>query len=144
MDGAKPVSNPCLSNTKLCKDEGDPFSNATLYRNILGALQYATITLSNISFSINKVCQFMHKPTISHWVAVKCILGYLKENINTYLLITQSPNFKLSKFSDADWTRCLDDQKSIGGYAIFLGPNLISWLSHKQCDAAHSSTEVEY
>jgi hypothetical protein len=32
----------------------------------------------------------------------------------------------ISAFSDADWTGCIDDMRSTGGFAIFFGPNLIS------------------
>ncbi|XP_042505672.1 uncharacterized mitochondrial protein AtMg00810-like [Macadamia integrifolia] len=47
-------------------------------------------------------------------------------------------------FSDADWTGSSEEPKSIGGYAIFLGPNLISWNSRKQCIVARSSTKSGY
>lgn len=50
----------------------------------------------------------------------------------------------VSAFSDADWPGCPDDRRSIGGFAVFLGGNLISWCARKQPTVSRSSTEAEY
>jgi hypothetical protein len=50
----------------------------------------------------------------------------------------------VSAFSDIDWAGCSDDKKSTGGFAVFLGPNLISWRAKKQKTVSRSSTEAEY
>jgi hypothetical protein len=50
----------------------------------------------------------------------------------------------VSAFSDVDWAGSSDDRKSIGGFAMFLGPNMISWCAKKQKTSSHSSTEAEY
>ena len=66
---------------KLSKSGNDLFSDPTFYRSAVGALQYTTITRPEISFAVNKVCQFMANPLETHWTAVKRILRYLKGSL---------------------------------------------------------------
>jgi hypothetical protein len=114
-------------NSKLSTLEGDPLGpdHATKYRSMVGALQYLTLTRSDISFSVNKVCQYLHSPTRVHLTAIKMTLQLLKHTIDTGLHIRRSPSTMVSAFSNADWAGCSDDHKSTGGFAVFLGPNLI-------------------
>jgi histone deacetylase 1/2 len=133
---------PLSSSESLSLVQGDPLGpdDSTQYRSIVGALQYLTLTMPDISFSINKVCQFLHAPTTSHWTAVKRILRYIKGNLKTGLTFRRSSSVLLSAFSDADWA----DRKSTGGFAVFFGPNLISWSARKQATVSRLSTEAEY
>ncbi|KAH9725617.1 retrovirus-related pol polyprotein from transposon RE1 [Citrus sinensis] len=55
-----------------------------------------------------------------------------------------SGSLTLSAFSNADWGSDLDDRKSVGGYCIYLGNNLISWSSKKQPIVSRSTAESEY
>jgi len=64
--------------------------------------------------------------------------------MNLGLRIGNSKNMIVSGFSDADWAGCVDDRRSTGGFAIFLGDNLISWSARKQATVSRSSTEAEY
>jgi hypothetical protein len=133
MHKCKPVSTPPATSTKLSVHDGTTLSpqDATRYRSIVGALQYLTLTRPDISYVVNKVCQFLHSSASAHWSAVKRILCFLKHTIDSAFLIRPSSSTLVSVFSDADWAGCNDDRKSTGVFAIFLGPNLISWCAKK-------------
>lgn len=74
MIDAKPVSSPMSASQKLSLLSSAPYSNPSNYRSLVGALQYLSLTQPDISFAINKICQFMRKPTEEYWIAVKQIL----------------------------------------------------------------------
>ena len=86
----------------------------------MGALQYLTLTRPDISYAVNKVCQYLHAPSTTHWTAVKRILRYLKFSEGLGLQITKSSSMLVTAYSDADWAGCPDDRRSTGGFAVFL------------------------
>jgi hypothetical protein len=75
---------------------------------------------------------------------VKQILRYVKGTLDTGLKFGKSSAMGISIFTDADWAGDVDDRRSTGGYAIFVGPNLVSWSSKKQPTVSRSSTGAEY
>jgi histone deacetylase 1/2 len=131
---------------RLSALDGDLLSSddATEYRSLVGELQYLTITRPDLSYSINRVCQFLHAPRDSHMTAVKRILRYLRHTAQFGLHFRSHPSTVLAAFSDADWAGSPDDLRSTGGHAIFFGPNLIAWSARKQATVSRSSTEAEY
>jgi hypothetical protein len=60
------AASPPLSNILSTS-----FSDPTLYRSTMGALQYLSITRPDIAFVVNKVSQFMQDPWDTHWSVVK-------------------------------------------------------------------------
>jgi histone deacetylase 1/2 len=147
MDTANGMSTPMASTLKLSKIGSVPVEDPTLFRSIVGALQYATLTRPEIAFSVNKVCQFLSNPLEEHWKAVKRILRYLSGTLHYGLLIQAAPIHKplsLIGFCDADWASDPDDRRSTSGACIYVGPNLVSWWSKKQSFVARSSAEAEY
>jgi hypothetical protein len=86
----------------------------------------------------------MHSPNTTHLQALKRILRYIKGTIDLDIHLTPCSSLTLHAFSDADWAGCPDDRRSMTGYCIFLGPNLVSWSCKKQPTVARSSAEAEY
>lgn len=82
MLNANPVSSPMVGGEKLFPYGSNPFSDPQLYCQVVGALQYATITRLEMSYTVNRVCQFMHQPLEDHWKVVKRILRYLKGTLD--------------------------------------------------------------
>jgi len=106
---AKPISSPMSNAKPLSAFDGAIFPDLTLFRSTIGSLQYLSITRPDLSFAINRVCQFMHRPTTTHWQVVKRILRYLKHTISHGLLLKRFASTHPGAFSDADWARCPDD-----------------------------------
>jgi hypothetical protein len=93
-----------------------------------------------LAFPVNKVCQFLHSPTTEYMTAVKRILRYLKHTLDIGLKFTKSSSMLVSAFSYSNWAGDGDDRKSTGGFAVYLGRNLISWSAQKQPTVSRSST----
>lgn len=55
---SKPVPTP-LSTHDTFTSEGTPYKEATLYRSLVGALQYLTIACPDLSYVINQASQFI-------------------------------------------------------------------------------------
>jgi hypothetical protein len=146
MDKSKPMDTPMSSVEKLSLHMGVKLGpdDATKYRSIVGALQYLTLTQPDISFAVNKVCQYLHASTTTHWSVVKRILRYIQGTISLGLKLVKTKSLLVSAFSHADWAGYIDDRRSTRGFAIFLGDNLISWTARKQATVSRSSTAAEY
>ncbi|XP_019429729.1 PREDICTED: uncharacterized protein LOC109337252 [Lupinus angustifolius] len=148
MDCVKPSITPMETTCKLSKNDSKLFDNPTLFRLVVGALQYATITRPDLAYSVNKVCQFMSQHLEQHWVAVRRILRYLQgtTTFGIHLKVAAAPTLPihLTALCDADWTTYLDDRKSISGACLFIGPHIITWWSKKRQRISRSSTEGEY
>ena len=142
MQNSKPCPTPLAYGSKLSAYDGAPLSDATEYCSIVGALQYLTLTKPDICYAVNQVCQFMHALTTVHLQAVKRILRYLKGSLG--LTITPGPLTTFFSFSDADWAGCPDSRRSTIGFCVFLGKNLLTWVSKKQPTLSRSSAEAEY
>ena len=144
MLGCKPISTPMIPNLHLSIDEGTPIDNPEMYRSLVGRLMYLTITRPDITYAVNRLCQFSSAPKSPHLQAVYRVLQYIKRTIGQGLFYSTSADLTLKGFADADWNSCRDSRRSTSGLSMFLGDSLISWRSQKQDTVSCSSAEAEY
>nr|GEW05563.1 hypothetical protein [Tanacetum cinerariifolium] len=130
------VSSPMVTTSSLSLDDSTTFSNPVKYRQVVGSLQYVTLSRPDIAFAVNKECQYMHALTKNHWSAVKRILRYLHGTVKHGILIRCSsgstlqdfidlllkgnPDTSLEAFLYAEWAGDSDDRRSTGRFAIYL------------------------
>ncbi|XP_073219765.1 uncharacterized protein [Cicer arietinum] len=142
--GSKPCSTPMDANLKLSISTGQPLSNATVFRKVIGQLLYLTNTRPDISFAIVRLSQFLSAPTDLHLQAAFRIVRFIKNNPGKGLFFPARSSFQIKGFCNFDWGACQDTRRSVTGFCFFLGDSLISWKSEKQSIVSRSSSEAEY
>jgi hypothetical protein len=87
MSKCKSVSTLLATMVKLSITTGEQLKEeeASQYRSIVGGQQYLMLTQPDISFVVNKVCQFLHSPTTLHVEAIKRILRYVQGTLKVGL-----------------------------------------------------------
>ncbi|XP_052114058.1 uncharacterized mitochondrial protein AtMg00810-like [Arachis duranensis] len=117
---------PMVASSKLPANDSSHFEDPKLFRSIAEAFQYLTLTRPDLTFAVSKICQYMHNPTVNHWRVLKRILRYIEGSMDQGLLFTACTDFRLFAFSNTDWGANADDRKSVTGYCVYLGTNLIA------------------
>nr|CAN60149.1 hypothetical protein VITISV_016363 [Vitis vinifera] len=125
MLDCKSIDTPMDPNVKLVLGQGEPLEDPGRYRRLVGKLNYLTITRPDIYFPISVIAIGMPTPG----------QGVLYENRG---------HTQVVGYTDADWAGSPTNRRSISGYYVFIGGNLISWKSKKQDVVARSSAEAEY
>ncbi|XP_026429328.1 uncharacterized protein LOC113325347 [Papaver somniferum] len=141
---SKTSKTPLELNVKLNPIDGKALSDPTLYRQLVGSINYLTITRPDISYAVHVVSQFMSAPRTTHFAAIIRILRYIKGTLYQGLQFSSKSDLRLHTYTDSDWAGDVTDRRSTSGYCIFLGNSLISWHSKKQSVVSRSSVEAEY
>ena len=139
MNGVKLVATTsCQFNSNA------PHIDSSLYRSLVGSLQYLALTCPDVAFFVNRLAQHLHAPNAYHFQALKCVLRYLKAIIQPGIHLKHSSSLHLHAYCDADQAGDAIDHHSTTTYVAYIGHSPISQASQKQRSVAKSSTEVEY
>lgn len=144
MTSCKPCSTPVDTSSKLSAAVGAAVADPTAYRSMAGALQYLTFTRPDIAYAVQQICLHMHDPREGHLNLVKRVLRYIEGTLCHGILLSASSPHELTAYSDADWAGCPDTRRSMSGFCVFLGSNLLSWSAKRQPTVSRSSAEAEY
>lgn len=74
MEDYKPVGTPMCTRLKLTKDDESKEVDQTLYRSMIGKLQYVVHTRLYIALVVGIVARFSAKPKENHMMAIKRIM----------------------------------------------------------------------
>ncbi|GKB58671.1 ribonuclease H-like domain-containing protein [Tanacetum coccineum] len=113
-------------------------------KKIMGKLIYLTITRPDITFDVHNLSQFMHAPCQSHLKLAFHVLRYLKGSPGTGISFKHCNDLSLSAYVNSDWAKWKITQKSVIGYVVYMGMNLVSWKSKKHYVIAKSSAKSKY
>lgn len=102
MKNRSGTSTPLSTTHKLLKSKVVTFPNPTLYRSIVGALQYAILIRPEIFFAVNKLSQFMSQPLEPHWLSYKRILRCINETLYFRLEFKKLDRTDLEACTDAN------------------------------------------
>lgn len=114
------------SQIKLLPIMDNPLQDPTIYKQLIGKLNFLVHTRPYLSFSIQYLSQFNKSPSQAHHKATTHVLHYLKGTINRSLYFNDQQNFKLEAFCDSDWAAFPITRRLVSGYYITFGGTPIS------------------
>ena len=114
------------ANAKLTSDPSSKSVDVTLYKSMIGCLQYLTASRPNIVFSVGVCSRFQSNPKVSHLNTVKRIIKYIGGTCDYGLFYSKESNLSLTGFSDSDWAGNVDDRKSTTGGCFYVEANLVA------------------
>lgn len=127
---------------KLSADEGELYSDPSVYRCLVGKLNFLIHTRPDLSYSAQYLSRYLQSPRISHYEALIHVLKYVASKSGQGILLQGDEQLTLQAYSD--WGACVESRMSVSGYILLLGKSPMSWKSKKQSVVSRSSYEAMY
>ncbi|KAD2804707.1 hypothetical protein E3N88_38084 [Mikania micrantha] len=89
-------------------------------------------TRPDITYIAGTLGHYQTNPGLDHWKAAKKVFRYLQGTKDFKLTYRISDNLKVVGYSDSDFAKCEDNNKSTLGYIFMVAGRPISWKNHKQ------------
>lgn len=112
-----PARVPCNSSFSDIQKDADEKPTSQPYSALIGMLQWvANGTRPDIQFAVNRLSQFLSRPSDNHWRAAQHVLSYLNTTKHLRLRLGSATNERLHGYSDSDWASTVEDRRSTTGW----------------------------
>ncbi|CAA7058648.1 unnamed protein product [Microthlaspi erraticum] len=128
----------------LALSQSPLLENPEQYRRLVGKLIYLAATRPDLAYAVHILSQFMQHPRHDHWIALMCVIRYLKGTPGQGVFLKSDCDLRLHGWCDSDYAGCPLTRRSLSGWLMQLGSSPISWQTKKQDVVSRSSAEAEY
>ena len=102
MEDSKLVSTPMVIRHKILKNDESHEVNQTLYRYMIGNLQYVVHRKPDIALAVGIVARFSINPKENHMMIINRIMRYLKGIEEYGLYYKKNEKFELKAYTNVD------------------------------------------
>jgi hypothetical protein len=114
------------------------------FKSLVGCLLYPSQWCRpDLAYAVGALSQVMAGASQEQWNMGLNVVKYLKGARNLELTYRKHGSMDMIGYADSDFANDKSDGKSIYGYAVFVGGNVVSWRSKKAQTTATSTTIAE-
>nr|KAJ0216961.1 hypothetical protein LSAT_V11C300121740 [Lactuca sativa] len=100
------VQMPLPYKLKLNPLMEKPLSDPTLYRQLIGKLNFLLHTRPDTAFAVQYLSQFNQTPYQTHFDVALHVLKYLKGTVSQGIFFNNKPVYNIEAYCDSDWASC--------------------------------------
>jgi hypothetical protein len=128
MADCKAAATLMEESLRLSRDSMTEEVDATLYRRIVGSLQYLIHTWPDLTYAVRYVSWILELPTEEHLQPVRKIFRYITRTFQYGLRYgRRTGTIRLVGYCDSDLAGDIDTRKSTTGALFFLSKSLVMW-----------------